>query len=64
MITFQYFTAQCRGGIAPSPPENACSGLLEKREKIERKGESQAKIGKIRLKIGKKGKIEKNIKVR
>ena len=35
-----------------------------RKEKIERKGESQAKIGKIRLKIGKKGKIEKNIKVR
>ena len=41
------------GGVRRPPPKPAkkCIGWVEKREKKERKGENQAKVGKIRLKI-------------
>ena len=44
------------GGFRPSPQAGEkCTGWVEKIEKKERKGENQAKIGKIRLKIEKEG---------
>ena len=45
-----------RGGFRPPPQAGEkCIGGVEKREKKERKGENQAKIGQIRLKIEKEG---------
>ena len=45
-----------QGGFDPPPQAGEkCIGWVEKREKKERKGENQAKIGKIRLKIEKRG---------
>ena len=54
-----------KGGGGSDPPPQAgekCKGWVEKREKKERKGENQAKIGKIRLKIEKR--VEKQKKIR
>ena len=46
------------GRFRPPPPKPAknCIGWVEKRDKKLRKGENQEKIGKIRLKIEKRGK--------
>ena len=41
-------------GFRPTKPAKKCIGWVEKRSK-EKKGKNQAKIGKIRLKITKRG---------
>ena len=49
--------AQGGGGSTPTPkPAKKCIGWVEKREKKERKGgKRRQKIGKLRLKIAKRG---------